>query len=281
VEPIKMSFTSFEMPYGLDQDKAKEVPVLIMHGLFGSKSNWSSMSKALHNMCKQKIITVDARNHGESPHSPEFSYHHLASDILYLMSELNIEKVSVLGHSMGGRAMMLFALAYPEIVHSLIVVDISPFQVANPSMLKMKVFFDALKSVTFDHTMTMSQARKAADEQLSLWIPDVGVRQFLLTNLTKNENAKFKWRVNLEVLSKSFSSEIMNFPDVTGVFNKPTLFIGGSKSDYLPMEHHDKIRKLFPRAEFRYLEAGHWVHAEQPHEFLILTCDFLENTKNS
>ncbi|KAG8236774.1 hypothetical protein J437_LFUL016888 [Ladona fulva] len=188
---------------------------------------------------KPPIIAVDARNHGESPHSQDFSYSHLAEDVRLLMEKLNIQQSSLIGHSMGGRAMMLKALKYPHSVEKLIVVDISPVGI-SPSMGVMKNYFEAMKNVRIENNVTMSAARKTADEQLKTAVPayectcqDSMLRLFLTTNLIE-ENGNYRWRVNLDAISQNFFSHMIEFPPAPpNPFEGPTLFIGGGKSDFL------------------------------------------------
>ncbi|XP_014290152.1 sn-1-specific diacylglycerol lipase ABHD11 [Halyomorpha halys] len=270
IEPVSMSFNIY------DKRRKEEnyIPLIIMHGLFGSKSNWNSLSKALNELLYRKIITVDARNHGESPHTDEFSYFHLAKDIQHLISSLSLPKVHLMGHSMGGRASMLFSLLYPDYLEKLIIVDISPISHSS-KMQGMVQYFKAMRSVNLEGVKTLSEARKKANEQLSVWVPEVEVRQFLLTNLVQHKEG-YQWRVNLDVLEKAFHEKIMDFPIIPNRFEKSVLFIGGSRSDFLKKEDHGDILQLFPKARFEYLDAGHWVHAEKPKEFLQMVASFLK-----
>ncbi|KAL1110486.1 hypothetical protein AAG570_008014 [Ranatra chinensis] len=269
-----MAFNSYE---NVETIMSEDIPpLIIMHGLFGSKSNWNTIAKTIHNSLKRKVVAVDARNHGESPHAKDFSYRHLAADLRLLLNELEIKKACLLGHSMGGRAVMTFGLLYPELVDKMVVVDISPID-TSLGMVNMKIYFDALLSVKFAENITLSQARKSANEQLMQWIPDNAIRQFLLTNLTQRDGGQFKWRVNIESLSKVFQSQIMTFPCLSSTCYNPILFIGGLRSDYLRMDDHGAIRQLFPNADFHYLDAGHWVHAERPEEFISIVCNFITN----
>ncbi|KAK6642162.1 hypothetical protein RUM44_013885 [Polyplax serrata] len=274
VRPIKMSYTSYEQTKGVgDSDE----PIIIMHGLLGSKTNWNSLSKAIHNKTKKKVVAVDARNHGESPHTTELTYNHLAADIKALMDDLSFKKATLIGHSMGGRAVMLVAHRFPELVKELIVVDISP-QRTSPNLKNLLKCFEAMRLVKVDPKTPLSAARKSADSQLSKYITDPGLRQFLLTNLVEGEDGKYKWRVNLDAITSNFSTNISNFPTLNSTYSGPTLFIGGTNSDYLLKEEEKEILKLFPRAHFTYIQdAGHWVHSEKPEEFLKLVNAFVQN----
>ncbi|KAK7866277.1 hypothetical protein R5R35_007111 [Gryllus longicercus] len=275
-QPIKMAYASFESINSVDTSSG--TPIIIMHGLLGSKHNWNSLSKVIHNRTKRKVITVDARNHGDSPHIPEMSYPHMAEDVRQLLIDLNIPRATVVGHSMGGRTMMLLALKYPELVKQLIVADISPVR-DSPNLKAMPVYLHALSEVKLKPNQTMSAARKEADKQLAANVQETLLRQFFLTNLVEGENGTFKWKMNLEALTTHFNN-IASFPHVDISFNGPTYFIGGSKSDFIKPEDHEKIKRFFPNAVFEYVEgAGHWLHAEKPTEFLEILCKFLKMEK--
>lgn len=267
-KPVKLAFISYESMKDVTQTSTL-FPIIIMHGLLGSKNNWNSLSKTIHKQTGRKVITVDARNHGDSPHSSDMSYAHMSEDIVQLIKDLNVEKVVLIGHSMGGSTMMYVALNYPQMVEKLAVIDMSPVRI-SPSLTEMIKLFHAMKTVTLDGNPTLSKARKMADEQLSLSIQSERIRQFLLMNLVEAETGTYRWRVNLPVLEQNFATNIAKFPNTEKkVYAGPTLFIGGEESDYLKKEDHERIRQLFPTAEFQYIpEAGHWVHVDKPVEFL-------------
>lgn len=157
----------------------------------------------------------------------------MSEDIAKFLNDRQIQQASVLGHSMGGRAMMYFALKYPHLVERLIVVDISPVSPIGTNRTDIPLFINAMRSIEIPSNSTIHQGRKIADERLSEIISEQSLRDFLITNLAKTENG-FRWRINLETLERRFEEGVANFPDVTGMqFDKPTLFIGGSRSDYL------------------------------------------------
>jgi pimeloyl-ACP methyl ester carboxylesterase len=158
----------------------------------------------------------------------------MAEDIKKFLDDRGITKASVLGHSMGGRAMMYFCLKNPQLVERLVVVDISPVSPIGTSRTDIPLFLKAMRSIQISPGLTIHQGRKVADEELSAIISEKSLRDFLITNLTKSENGDFRWRINLETLEKCFDEGVANFPDTSNLkFDGPTLFIGGSKSDYL------------------------------------------------
>uniref|UniRef100_A0A182PG21 sn-1-specific diacylglycerol lipase ABHD11 n=1 Tax=Anopheles epiroticus TaxID=199890 RepID=A0A182PG21_9DIPT len=284
--PVPLSFTRYEN----NVPDSNAPPVLVLHGLFGSKSNWNSLGKAFHKNTKpvRKIYAIDARNHGDSPHTDEHSYEHMVEDLVHLYQTLGIEKAAIIGHSMGGRAMMLLALKYvtnstqpfqPQLVEKAIIVDISPSTGLGTSNTNIPLFLESMKTIQLSPDVTIHQARKIADEQLSRIIAEKSLRDFLITNLVKaeKEGGRFRWRINLESLERNFNSGVAQFPQLTGLkFDGPTLFIAGGRSDYVKPQDVPLIKTLFPKAEITYVkDAGHWVHSEKSTEFSKLVLNFL------
>lgn len=153
--------------------------------------------------------------------------------------------------------------------------DISPIG-TSPQLMTMGKYFNAMKSIRLQPNIPLSEARKRADQQLSSTIDDKALRNFLIMNLIEGEKGKYTWKINLDALANNFMSKIATFPKITSTFDGPTLFIGGTKSDYLNPQEEPEIRKIFPAAEFAYVkDAGHLVHVEKPADFLSLTIEFL------
>ncbi|XP_033227265.1 protein ABHD11 [Belonocnema kinseyi] len=276
-KPVKLAFVSYESMKDTTQN-SQMFPIIIMHGLLGSKNNWNSLSKRIHKETGRKVICVDARNHGDSPHSSDMTYQHMSQDIVDLIKDLKAKKVILIGHSMGGSTMMYTALNYPELVEKLVIIDMNPVRI-SPSLTEMLKIFQAMKTVTLDGNPSLSKARKMADEQLSASVHSERIRQFVLMNLVEAETGIYKWRVNLPVLEQNFAKNIAVFPNSEKkVYLGPTLFIGGEESDYLKKEDHERINKLFPTAKFQYVpEAGHWVHVDKPAEFLSTVTEFIRS----
>ncbi|MEO1991853.1 MAG: alpha/beta fold hydrolase [Pirellulales bacterium] len=241
-------------------------PVVILHGLFGSKRNWSSIAKKLGQ--DYRVVTADLRNHGESPWCDSHDYFVMADDVACLIEKEIGSAVSLIGHSMGGKVAMVLALAQPKMVEKLVVVDIPPARSVSSQM----DLIDAMQSVPlmqFKHRTQVS--RYLADK-----IPDSATRSFLMTNLIAQPGG-LTWAINLESLSKNFEC-IQDFPEQnhTIPFQRLSLFLTGGDSDYVRPEHHHEIRRLFPAAILRSIpEAGHWVHAEAPEPFLNVARQFL------
>ncbi|CAD7087012.1 unnamed protein product [Hermetia illucens] len=272
---VKLSYNVFGEP------ESDTPPVVIMHGLFGSKQNWRSISKALQAKSRppRQIITLDARNHGDSPHSPEHTYSHLAADIAAFLKEMNIPKAIVIGHSMGGRTMMYLALKYPELVDRAVVVDISPKNEGR-SFTGMANIFEAMQTIQVPPNLSMSQGRHQVKEHLQKAGIDAATIDFLLLNLRKSEEKGFYWVANVPALQKYFDN-ITQFPlDElnSATYGGPALFIAGRKSDFVSENHLPAIKALFPNAQLVWLDTGHLVQLEKPAEFISLVLDFI-NTK--
>jgi esterase len=239
-------------------------PIVILHGFFGSADNWQTIGKELSDTFK--VYLVDQRNHGLSPHDDAFDYDVMTADLLELFEDENLSSAIVMGHSMGGKTAMNFAANYPEKVEKLIVVDIGPKQYPPHH----ENIFNGFNSVNLAQVVT----RKDADDQLSSSIPDFGVRQFILKNLTRGDNG-FEWRINLKALETN-AYEVGRALDDGDVYLGPTLFIGGAKSNYIKPEDTDLIHNHFPNSRIEMIEgSGHWVHAEKPQELLTLVKKFI------
>lgn len=244
-------------------DQGDGFPLFILHGLFGSGNNWNQIGREL--IKSQRIIQVDLRNHGKSYHSPEMTYQAMANDIVNLMDSLQLEEINILGHSMGGKVAMEFALTYPDRCKSLIVVDIAP-RVYQP---RHDDVFDGLNAVD----LSSIQNRKDAEEVLDKYITDKIVIQFLLKGLYRNESG-FQWRFNVPVLESQYQ-HIVDAPASDSVFNKPVLFIKGMNSDYIDASDQPRINQLFPLATAKIIaDTGHWPHADKPRLLINLIHKF-------
>ncbi|XP_055842328.1 protein ABHD11 [Episyrphus balteatus] len=271
ITPIKMAVNVFESK-STDPNAS---PLMIMHGLFGSKQNWRGISKALESKTKRKIYNVDARNHGDSPHVPEHNSACMSADIALLMQEENLKRISVMGHSMGGRTMMYFALKYPELVEKAIIVDISPVSIPKNFGLMEDIFF-AMKNMKVSPDLPMADGRAIVERQMKEVVHDKETVDFIMLNLRKLKTGEFVWGPNVAALNANFShfrAQTFDMPP----FNGPVLFIGGKRSDFLDPADWPKIKELFPNAELEWLDAGHLVHFDQPAKFMDLVCNFLKS----
>lgn len=260
------------LSYKLLDGEAGRPALVFLHGLFGSKTNFNSIAKALAQQTGRRVLTVDARNHGDSPHSPDMSYEAMIQDLQDLLPQLGLAPCVLIGHSMGGKTAMLLALQRPELVERLVVVDISPVNTITSS--NFPAYMAAMKATDIPEKMSRSSARRLADKKLSSIIQDTAVRAFLLTNLVEADG-RFVWRVNLDALAQHVD-EIMAFPPQQESYPGPTLFLLGGKSDFVHPSHHPEIKRLFPGAQIQTVpDAGHWVHADRPHDFMAAIRGFL------
>lgn len=239
-------------------------PLIILHGLFGSLDNWMTLSKKLGEQFE--VFIVDARNHGFSPHSDIFNYEVMADDLLEFIEEHQIVDPIILGHSMGGKTAMQFAMSYPDKLSKLIIADIAP----KPYPVHHDVILEGMFALDFN----IITSRKAADEELAKHIPDLSTRQFILKNLYWAAKGKLAWKFNLPVINDNI--EMVGF-ELNNIkpFNKPTLFIRGTKSNYILESDYPKIKSIFLNSTIESIESGHWVHAENPERFLELLNNFL------
>ncbi|HXR81947.1 MAG TPA: alpha/beta fold hydrolase, partial [Saprospiraceae bacterium] len=194
-------------------------PIIILHGLFGSSDNWLTQAKLL--APHYKIFSVDQRNHGQSPHSDDFDYASMVGDLNEFIQDQKISDPVIIGHSMGGKTAMNFALAHPDEISKLIVVDISP-RVYN---LEHYTIVEGLKAIPIDKL----SSRNEADDVLSQFVPEPDVRQFLLKNLQRKNTGGFSWKINLPVIANKLSNVGVDL-QFSGQYDKPTLFIRGAKS---------------------------------------------------
>ncbi len=229
-------------------------PLLIVHGLYGSARNWGVIAKRLSN--RGPVMAVDQRNHGQSPWFETQSYPDMAADLAEVIEAGGQGAVDLLGHSMGGKAAMVLALSRPDLVARLIVADIAPVGYGHSQIQ----YIEAMRQID----LSKIERRSDAEEQLSDLVDDKTLQSFFTQSLDIKEK---KWRLNLDTLAREMD-KIIGFPEVSGPFERPTLFVSGAASDYVLPEHRPRIKSLFPNASFAKIkDAGHWLHAEKPREF--------------
>ncbi|XP_075887979.1 sn-1-specific diacylglycerol lipase ABHD11 [Nelusetta ayraudi] len=268
------SSSPVSLTYDVFDGKGESTPLVFLHGLFGSKSNFHSIAKSLVQRTGRKVLTVDARNHGNSPHSPVLTYEAMAEDLKHLLAQLRIEKCVLVGHSMGGKTAMVTALTQSSLIDRLVVVDISPAQTST--FTDFRSYIQAMQEVTISSDIPRSTARRMAEDQLRSLVENRSVRQFLLTNLVE-QNGHYAWRVNLEAISAHLD-HIMSFPSFNNTYEGPTLFLGGASSDYISSDDYPEIQKRFPAADIQFIpDASHWIHADKPLDFISSIISFLHS----
>ncbi|KAF8755091.1 Alpha beta-hydrolase [Rhizoctonia solani] len=252
--PLDLAYEKVDPP-----ESKSTSPLLIVHGLYGSKQNWRSLSKAFARKLGRPVYTVDLRNHGESPHSEVMDYTAMASDILQFCQSRSLSDISLVGHSLGGKVVMAFALnpaLPPDMLSRLVVVDISP--AVGPISPEFRRYIDAMKEI--DHANV--RTKKEGEEILKKYESDASTRAFLLHNL----------------IAPAKGEPLKRVPIYPGkeTWNGATLFVKGAKSKYINRRNMGVMEQFFPNMKLETLDTGHWVHAEKPQEFVELVSNFVD-----
>jgi len=254
-------------------------PLVVVHGLYGSSDNWINIGKRLAE--KHTVYMIDQRNHGRSPFANSHTFNDMRDDLAEFFEKHNIEKATILGHSMGGKTAMWFAFDYPEKVEKLVIADIAPkdyllLKEDSQFYLHQNILL-AMQEIDFSKI----HSREEVDDFMAQKIDDERIRQFLLKNVAKNKETKmFYWRVNAEVLY-SHLDEIVSgvnknwLDDRIPITSYPVIFIRGMKSKYILPEDEPMIKEIYPDSKIIDIpDAGHWLHAEQPELFMkaVMLC---------
>jgi pimeloyl-ACP methyl ester carboxylesterase len=252
-------------------------PIIILHGLYGSSDNWMSIARKLSDT--YTIFLPDQRNHGRSPHSMRHDYSDMTTDLEEFVNENINGKFSLLGHSMGGKTAISFALKNPALLDSLIVADISPFS-RHPDDFKIVESHMKIIRILLHTDLESAMSREEAENKVLAEFQDKRLASFLLKSIYRNETGNFAWRINAPAIFNNLETLMagLELPDTgpSGVTGFPVLFIRGGDSDYLPESHFADLHSLFPAAEIHTLsETGHWLHAEKPEEFTNIVRKFL------
>lgn len=266
--------------------------LIIMHGLFGQNDNWGTLGRQFAEQGFE-VYLVDLRNHGLSPHSDVWNYQVMSDDILELINDNNLQHVILMGHSMGGKVAMQFAIQHPELLDKLIVVDIAP-KYYPPHNLDV---LNALNAVDF----SIVKSRKEVESILSETLTDFGTKQFLLKNIYWKEDTELDWRFNLKAITPQIENvgaaipvgkrvergeyrtgenpqHPTHDPALNTASSTPTLFIRGEKSNYILDDDLNLIHDIFPNSKLETIaDAPHWVHAEKPKEFFECVMGFIKN----
>lgn len=257
---INLTFESF--------GEVASQPLIILHGFMASSRNWRTVAKKLAE--SHRVYVVDMRNHGASPHAAEMDYPIMALDILQFMDNIGLKRTSLLGHSMGGKVAMWFAMHFPECVHDLIVVDIAPVTYNHS--------FDSIIQALKQLPLGLLTNRKQAENYLAEAIPDLSYRQFLLQNLLLKDGVYY-WRINLDIIQRN-AHHIVGFPESSPYkYENPALFIAGEHSTYITT---DDVLHRFPYAEITEISGtGHWLYVEEPEAFCLLVVDWLMTVRSN
>ncbi|MFW5806460.1 MAG: alpha/beta fold hydrolase [Spirochaetota bacterium] len=274
-----------------NQELGSGVPLVVLHGLFGSGDNWRSSARVFSR--KARVVLVDMPNHGMSPHTDDMRYPSMAESVRGLIEELGLGGSFVLGHSMGGKAAMALALRHPEIVRGLVVVDIAPRDYP-PGHLEIIAGMREVATVS-------PSSRAEADRILARRVPNSAIRAFLLKSLVRGGDGGaaagdggdggagagagdggaaagdggYRWALNIDAIASCYE-HLTSWPSLQGHYEGPALFIAGGRSSYVGPEDTPEIERLFPRARLESIDnAGHWLHVEQQQVFTELVLDFL------
>ena len=243
-------------------------PLIIIPGLFGSTGNWRGFAKKLSTT--YRVIVIDQRNHGDSPHAESNTYFDLATDIEKLLESLELTKATLIGHSMGGKTAMLLALVKPHLIDKLIILDIAPVAYGHSHLS----ILNGIDSISLEG----ATSRADIERQLANSIPDKATRMFIMLNLAGSAG-NFRWKINVPVLMR-FMDDIVDFPkyEVAGLsYERECLFVTGGRSDYVKEEDKQILLGLFPNAQINVVEeAGHWLHVEKPDAVIGHIKGFLE-----
>lgn len=242
--------------------------LIILHGLFGMLDNWQSIAHKLGDHFT--VYLVDQRNHGRSPHSPEFHYQAMSDDLMELLNKEGLDNIYLLGHSMGGKTAMQFTINHPQRVEKLIVADISPRKYSNNQ--QHLALIDAMLTAEVQKAGSRAEVSEKLSEQI---IPD-HVRQFLMKNLYWVEKGKLGWRLNLQVIRNNLH-EVFRSIETPKPLNTPSLFLKGEKSSYIRTADEHMIFRMFPKAVVKTIKDGsHWLHADNPDDFTREVISFLK-----
>lgn len=240
-------------------------PIVILHGIFGSLDNWHTVAKELSE--NYTVYTLDLRNHGHSPHSEEMSLALMAEDVHTFILEHSLEKVHLVGHSMGGKVAMLFAQSYVSQLKSLVVVDIAPKTYKSGHL----PYFKAYQEIN----LSRINNRKELDDAFAEYESNMAVRQFLMKNIVSGANG-YHLKINVQAIEKAYSEIIGGIH--LGKINIPTLFMAGKKSNYIREADKESIKQIFSQVQFTSISnAGHWVHAENRPSFIRALTEFIQD----
>jgi esterase len=260
-----MSHGLFYQTHAPEHEPAELLPAMVLiHGLFGSADNLSSIRRAFEH--ERLVVSIDLPNHGKSLHTETFDFDDYASRVAALLYELKLSKCVLVGHSLGGKVSMLVAKQLPDIVTQLVIMDIAP--ISYPAR-----HHDVLKGLTNINLSTIT-SRADAKSELAEHVQDSGTQAFLLKSLYQDDKHRWQWRFNLPLIARDYAA-LSAWPYSGPCYCGPTLFLKGAESDYILPQHQATIVKQFPNATAKIVQAGHWLHAQKPQVVNALITRFL------
>jgi esterase len=253
-------------------------PLIILHGLFGSSDNWVTIARKLSGYFT--VYLPDQRNHGQSPHSDIHNYDSMSQDLFELTERLEINKLFLAGHSMGGKVAVNFAMKWPEKINSLVIIDVSPFTLPDTEISfynENRIILEVILSADLSGIRTRNEVEAILEKR----IESDRTRGLILKNLKRNEDMVFEWKINARSLYDNLKNMVSGLPRPTKetepVTGFPVTIIKGENSGYLPPAEFEEIKKLFPSAELAIIKnAGHWVQADRPDEIIEILLNQLK-----
>jgi pimeloyl-ACP methyl ester carboxylesterase len=240
--------------------------LIILHGLFGSSDNWVTIAKKISD--KFTVYLPDLRNHGNSPHSEEHDYILMRDDLYELVTDLNLKKFFLAGHSMGGKVAINFATRWPEMLNGLLIADISAFGDKFTSQAAYNQHISILKTILSTDLSGLT-SRNEVELLLGKEITSERIRSLIMKNMQRTDGNKFVWKINASSILKNLDKIMLGIDRPAGFSHQitgfPVVFLRGAESDYLPVEDYSDIKKIFPTVDFIEIpEAGHWIQADKP-----------------
>jgi esterase len=245
-------------------------PLIILHGLYGSGDNWLTIGRNLSRYFT--VYLVDLRNHGDSPHDPVFNYDAMTADLEEFLQTEEIEKTCIMGHSMGGKVAMNFALHHQDQVKKLVIIDIAlRSYIDTAQTLVHQKIIESLNKLDIIHVTS----RADVEAELARNITQPALRKFLLKNLKRNNNGRFYWGLNLIALTDSIHELLKKIETGGQQFTGDVMVVSGKNSGYINSNDQLAFKKAFPHLRFEELDSGHWIHADQPERLMELLLHFL------
>lgn len=262
IEPVDLNYNCIQTQ---GKEKGLKSPILLIHGLAGSIGNWDGVQQVLALSTGRRVCAVDLRNHGDSPWSNKSDLPTMTADIAHFLDKEKIEKVNLIGHSLGGKIAVHYTLNNPERIDSVVVEDMRPNGIPDSALGLVKTALKLLLEVieTVPEGSSEDEARKIIVDFFNKKLKELGITETVDETTAKNfqiqcTDGKCRYKTNFGILEKLLNDPL---PESKGLFEGPTLFIYGKRSIFDVGDDKRNIRKLFPNAKLVGVrEAGHSIH---------------------